>query len=168
MAEDEINPIGYPRRSAMNPGLYMPQLPKLPHMDLRAEAAYTDLPGLRLSDYFYWNVRFNSGYTNDGRLLGNWVGRQGKALQFTSNYYFTGKDKLQVMYRKLAISPDTGRGGTQHDFAAKFDYTVSSKVHASALVQYERWNFPVLAPTPQSNVTASVQLTYTPHWQFHH
>ena len=168
MAEDEINPVGYPRRSAMNPGLYMPQVPKLPHMDLRAEAAYTDLPGLKLSDYFYWNVRFNSGYTNDGRLLGNWVGRQGKALQFTSNYYFTGKDKLQVMYRKLAISPDTGRGGTQHDFAAKFDYTLSSKLQASALVQYERWNFPVLAPTPQSNVTASVQLTYTPHWQFHH
>jgi hypothetical protein len=168
MAEDEINPIAYPRRSAMNPGIYMPQLPKLPHMDFRAEAAYTDLPGLRLSDYFYWNIKYNSGYTNDGHLMGNWVGRQGKALQFTSNYYFSGRDKLQVMYRKLAVSPDTGRRGTQHDFSAKFDYTVSSKLEASALVQYERWNFPVLAPTPQSNVTASVQLKYTPHWQFHH
>jgi hypothetical protein len=164
MAEDEINPIGYPRRSAMNPGLYMPQIPKLRHMDLRAEAAYTDLPGLRPKDYFYTNVRYISGYTNDGRLLGDWVSRQGKSLQFTSNYYFTGKDKLQVMYRKLAVSPDTGRRGTQHDFRAMFDYALSPTLSTSAWVQFERWNFPVLAPTPQSNVSASVQLTYTPHW----
>lgn len=168
LSEDEINPIAYPRRSAMNPGLYMPQVPKLRHMDLRAEAAYTDLPGLRASDYFYWNVRYNSGFTNNGHLLGNWVGRQGKSLQFTSNYYFTGKDKLQVMYRKLAVSPDTGRRGTQHDFRAAFDYTISQTLTASTWVQYERWSFPVLAPTPQSNVTASVQLTYTPHWSLHH
>jgi membrane-associated phospholipid phosphatase len=167
MAEDEINPIAYPRRSAMNPGIYMPQLPKLRHMDFRAEAAYTDLPGLKLSDYFYWNVRFISGYTNDGHLMGNWVGRQGKSLQFSSNYYFSGKDKLQLMYRKLAVNPDTGRRGTQHDFRAKFDYTVSSTISTSAWVQYERWDYPVLALTPQSNVSASVQLTYTPHWSFH-
>ena len=168
LSEDEINPIGYPRRSAMNPGIYMPQLPKLRHMDLRAEAAYTDLPGLRASDYFYWNVRYNSGFTNNGHLMGDWVGRQGKSLQFTSNYYFTGKDKVQVMYRKLAVSPDTGRRGTQHDFRAAFEYTISETLSTNTWVQYERWNFPVLAPTPQSNVSASVQLTYTPHWSFHH
>jgi hypothetical protein len=168
MAEDEINPVAYPRRSAMNPGIYMPQLPKIPHMDFRAEAAYTDLPGLRLSQYFYWNLRFLNGYTNDGRIVGDWVGRQGKALQFSSNFYFTGRDKLQVMYRKLAVSPDTGRRGTQHDFRAAFDYTITPTLSTTAWVQYERWNFPVLAPAPQSNVTASVQLTYTPHWGFHH
>lgn len=168
MAEDEVNPIAYPRRSAMNPGIYLPQLPKLRKMDLRAEAAYTDLPGLLLSDYFYWNHRYNDGYTNSGHLIGDWVGRQGKALQFSSNYWFSGRNKLQVSYRKLAVNPDTGRRGTQHDFKATLECALSSTLQAVGWVQYERWNFPVLAPTPQSNVTVSVQLAYTPRWRFHH
>jgi hypothetical protein len=32
-------------------------------------------------------------------------------------------------------------------------------------VQYEQWSFPILATGRQSDVTASVQLTFWPHWQ---
>src|SRR5262249_60720368 len=44
--EDETSPIGYPRRSAHNPGIYLSHLPGLPHLDFRAEAAFTNLPEL--------------------------------------------------------------------------------------------------------------------------
>ncbi len=44
--EDEISPIGYPRRSAHTPGLYLSQVPGVPHLDMRVEASYTNLPGL--------------------------------------------------------------------------------------------------------------------------
>ena len=167
MAEDEINPIAYPRRSAMNPGIYLSHLPKLPHVDFRAEAAYTDLPGLIQSDYFYWNVRYINGYTNNGNLIGDWVGRQGKALQLTSNYWLSGKDKIQVSYRKLEVSPDTGHGGNQQAFKGSIDTAMSSSLRASGWVQYERWNFPVLAPGPRSNISVGVQVSYTPKWRFH-
>jgi hypothetical protein len=167
MAEDEINPIAYPRRSAMNPGIFLPQLPKLRHMQLRAEASYTDLPGLLLTDYFYWNLRYLSGYTNNGHIIGDWVGRQGKALQFSSAYWLTPRNKIEVMYRKLSVNPDTGRRGTQQDLRASVDWSISPALQATGWVQRERWNFPVLAPAPVSNTSISLQLTYTPKWHFH-
>ncbi len=167
MAEDEINPIAYPRRSAMNPGIFLPQLPKLRHMQLRAEASYTDLPGLLITDYFYWNLRYLSGYTNNGHIIGDWVGRQGKALQFSSAYWLTPRNKIEVMYRKLSVNPDTGRRGTQQDLRASVEWSLSPTLQASGWVQHERWNFPVLAPAAVSNTSISLQLTYTPKWHFH-
>jgi membrane-associated phospholipid phosphatase len=167
MAEDEVNPIAYPRRSAMNPGVYLPQLPKLPHMDFRAEAAYTDLPGLIPADYFYWNLRYLNGYTNAGRIIGNWAAREGKTLQFSSRYWFSAHNKVEVTYRKLGVNPETGRRGTQHNLRASVDWMLSPNLEASGWVQHERWNFPVISPTIQSNTAVSFELTYTPRWRFH-
>lgn len=167
MSEDEFNPIAYPRRSAMNPGIYLPQLPKLPHMDFRAEAAYTDLPGLIPKQYYYWNLRYLNGYTNSGHVIGDWVGRQGKALQFSSNYWFSAKNKIEVTYRKLGVSPDSGRRGTQQSVKVAADWSLSPTLVASGSVQREKWNFPVIAATAQTNTAISFQLTYTPKLGFH-
>lgn len=37
------------------------------------------------------------------------------------------------------------------------------EVTVSGSVEYEKWNFPILAPEVQSNVTTSLQLTFGPH-----
>jgi hypothetical protein len=42
------------------------------------------------------------------------------------------------------------------------DYWIRPTLGINALVQYEKWDFPLLAAEPQSNVTASVQITYWP------
>ncbi len=42
IVHDDISPLAAPRRAAVNPGLYLSHLPKLPHVDLRAEAVSTD------------------------------------------------------------------------------------------------------------------------------
>ncbi len=82
--EDEISPIGYPRRSAHTPGLYLSQVPGVQHLDLRVEASYTNLPGLIQTPqggFFYWNDRYLDGYTNKGNIIGDaTVGRQGICL----------------------------------------------------------------------------------------
>ena len=64
---DEISPIGS-SRATVNPGFYMPQLPKLPSMELRAEGFNEPLttefaPGF----VYYGDRRFHSGYTNEGQ-----------------------------------------------------------------------------------------------------
>lgn len=152
----------------MNPGIFLPQLPKLRHMDLRAEASYTDLPGLLITDYFYWNQHYFSGYTNAGRLIGDWVGRQGKALQFSSDYWFSARNKINVTYRKLSVNPDTGRRGTEQNLRVGVDWMLSPNLQASGWVQQEKWNFAVLAPSPVNNTSVSLELTYTPKWHFKH
>jgi hypothetical protein len=58
-------------------------------------------------------------------------------------------------------------GGHSNDFSAQFDFKLRPEVTITGLLQYEQWNFPVLRSTAQSDVTASVQLTYHPNLQFH-
>ena len=56
-------------------------MPLIPHLDMRVEASYTNLPGLIQTPeggFFYWNDRYLDGYTNKGNIIGDaTVGRQG-------------------------------------------------------------------------------------------
>lgn len=162
MAEDEISPIAYPRRSAMNPGLYMPAVPFIPKLELRAEAAYTDLPGLVQNGFYYFNLRYLEGYTNNGQLIGNWVGREGKALQFSSTYSITPVRTITVGARRLSANAESGRGGTQQDVWMRSRWRLSDNWDADGAVAFESWNFPALSSTGQKDVTVSLQLTYHP------
>ena len=173
--EDEISPIGYPRRAAHNPGIYLTQVPGVPHLDLRVEAAYTNLPGLlqppqdgfSLGGFFYWNTRYLDGYTNRGNILGNaTVGRQGIAYRAQSTYWFASDKTLQFGYREAIADDMFLQGGNLRDAFFKSEWSFSPRVSLSSFLQYEWWNFPLLsAGTKQTNFTASFQLTYWPHWK---
>jgi hypothetical protein len=165
-ADDEISPVGYPRRSAIYPGVYLPQLPKLPRLDLRVEAGYTDLPtGLLFPGFIYFSVRYANGYTNNGALLGSWMGRQGQGVQAWSTYWLSPKNTIQLSYRHQKVSGQfLPRGGTLNDAAVRADLWVRPDLSLSSSVQYEKWNFPVLSPRAQSNLTTSFQFTFWPRW----
>jgi hypothetical protein len=164
MTEDELSPIGYPRRSAMNPGIYLSRIPKLHKLDFRAEAAYTDLPGLRATGYYYYNDRYLDGYTNQGNIMGNWVGRQGVGLLFNSTYWFSPRKTISVEYRSQRVNKDFLQGGSLDGFTVKSDLMLHSGISLSSSMQYQRWDFPVLAKGTQSLLISTVQLTYWPKW----
>ena len=168
--EDEISPIGYPRRAAQNPGLYLTQVPLVPHLDLRVEAAYTNLPGLRQplqGGFFYWNVRYLDGYTNDGRIIGDaTVGRQGISYRADSTYWLASDKTLQFGYREEMADNDFLKGGNLRDVHFKSEWSFTPHLFLSTVLQYEWWNFPLLtAGKKQNDFTASLQLTYWPHWR---
>jgi hypothetical protein len=168
--EDEISPIGYPRRAAHTPGIYMPQLPKLRHLDFRAEASYTNLPGLLQpvgGGFFYWNVRYLDGYTNKGNIIGNGtVGRQGVAFRSASTYWFASDKTIQLGYRSMVADSDFLQGGHLKDVYLHSDWSFRRGVSLSSFLQYERWNFPILTSgRSQSDFTASFKLTYWPNWR---
>jgi hypothetical protein len=167
MAEDEISPLGYPRRSAMNPGLYLTRIPGLNRLDLRVEGIYTNLPGLRPNGYFYQNAHYASGYRNYGEIIGSWVGRQGTGLQAWSTYHFSARNTLQFGYRHQLVDKTFIGGGRLHDASVRTELKLSPQLGLSAFVQYENWRFPVLAAAEKANLTASVQLTFWPTWKFH-
>ncbi len=161
-AEDEFSPIAYERRSAWWLGFYMPKLPKLDKLQLRAEGGYTDLPGLQGTGVYYGNQHYNSGYTNSGQILGNWTGRQGRGIQGWATYSFSARNTLQVSFRKQAANPDFLGGGTLYDGRAAATYMVKPSLELSGYLQYERWHFPLLSSTTQSNVAVAVQLNFAP------
>lgn len=165
---DEVSPIGSTRPS-LNPGLFMPQVPKIPKLQLRAEGLKTDQkPGLCcIPGNTYFDIRYISGFTNNGNLMGNWIGRGGRGGQAWATYSFTPRSSLQFGYRRQLVDSDFLRGGNLTDFSAQMDYTFHRQLELTTLLQYEHWNFPLLATTVQSNFTTSVQLTYWPKWKLH-
>ena len=115
-AEDEFSPVAYPRRSAWWLGFFMPKIPHLNNLQFRAEGGYTDLPGLQGgAGQFYMNGHYNSGYTNYGQLMGNWVGKQGRGIQAWGTYWFSARNNLEVSFRKQAANPADLGGGTLYD-----------------------------------------------------
>lgn len=171
--DDEINPWFAWDKTALTSGLYMSRVPRIPKLDFRVEGVYTDLPGgtatVHLPGFFYWNVRYRSGYTNDGNLIGSWIGREGQGAEAWTNYWFTPKNKLQFHFRHQKVSrqfiPD---GGTLTDFGVSGDYWVRSNLGLSAWVQHERWRFPVIQPNISRNVTAAVEILFEPRKLFQH
>ncbi len=153
------------RRTAMNPGIYVPRIPGLPKLDFRAEAATTDVPNTGGGEgfWFYWNNVYHDAYTNKGNLLGSWVGRQGRGIQLWSTYWLSPRNTVQVGYRHGKVSPGFIQGGgTLNDAAVRANLWVRPDLSISSFVQYERWAFPVLSSSSRSNVTTSVQFTFWP------
>ncbi len=173
MVEDEISPIGYPRRAAHDAGIYLSRLPKLPHMDFRAEGAYTNLPGLfepAGGGFFYWNVRYLDGYTVRGNIIGDaTVGRQGIALRAETTYWAAADKTVKLGYRSNIADAMFLQGGNLRDIYARSDWSLNPNVLLSSFLQYEYWNFPLLsAGEKQNNFTAAFQITWQPHWRVRH
>jgi membrane-associated phospholipid phosphatase len=162
---DEVSPIGSTRAN-VNPGIYMPQFPKIPRLELRAEGIHESTTTEFPPGFVYFDQRrYLSGYTNDGNLLASWIGRAGRGGQGWLTYSFSPRTQVQLNYRLQEVSPRFVEGGRLVDYSARSEFMVGPNVSVSGLLQYEQWRFPVLDPTRQSDVTASVQLTFYPRWR---
>ena len=168
MTVDEISPIGS-TRPTLNPGFYFPRLPKLPKLELRAEGIKEPLTSEFAPGFVYFDARrYLNGYTNNGLLMGNWIGRAGRGGQGWLAYSFTPQTKFQLGYRHQEVSKDFIGGGRLVDYSASGEARVSRNFGFSAALQYEQWYFPVFAATRQSNVSATVTFKYFPHFENSH
>ena len=163
---DIASPVLGPDVAAWLAGIYIPRLPKFPKLDFRAEGGYTNpvisKPVIAFGG-FYWDGTWITGFQNAGHLMGSWIGRQGEGEQAWTTYWFTPRSKLQLGFRHQTVSHAfIPNGGTLADADIRAECWVRSDFSLSASVQYEEWNFPVIASTRQSNVTTSVQLSFWP------
>jgi membrane-associated phospholipid phosphatase len=162
MANDEPNPIAYARESAWNPGIYLPQFPKLRNMDLRVEGIYTNIPDYNGVGPYYANAHYADGYRTYGQIIGSWIGRMGDGVQAWATYWFSGENKIQLAYRRQYNDPVFLGGGGLNDVSATVNWLVKRELQVSPMIQYERYNFPLVSPTPQTNVAVGLQLTFWP------
>ena len=164
-ADDQFTPVAYWDRSAWTGGLYISHFPKIPKLDLRLEGVYSDVPagGLIGHGFFYFNGRYLSGYTNDGNLMGSWIGRDGQGAQAWSNYWFTPKSHIQLNFRHEKVSQQfIPGGGSLTDVGAQGTYAPRNSLSLSLSVQYERWLFPSIQPGAQRNISTSVGIVFQP------
>lgn len=164
MTWDEVSPIGSTRAN-VSPGIYLPRLPKIPKMQLRAEGFNVSRTKEFGPGWVYTNAdRYRSGYVNDGDLLGSWIGRAGRGLESWLTYSFSPRNNVQLGYRLQTVSPEFIGGGRLADYSAQSELMLGRDISLSGLLQYEQWKFPVLSTMRQSDVTASVMLTFWPKW----
>jgi hypothetical protein len=164
-ADDEVFPLAQPNHSVWAPGFYLPKLPLFAKLDFRAEGVVT--PERLFPGFFYFNVHYLSGYTNDRQLIGGWIGRQGSGFQVWSTYWISARNKVQASYRSAWIDHSFLQGGWVKDATILAEFSVRPEISLQASAQYERWSFPVLSTSRMTDIASSVQITYTPMWRRH-
>lgn len=164
LSEDEISPLNTPGKSVWQGGLYFAKLPKLNRVDLRVEGgSTTPVDFSTCNGCFYHNFQYVNGYTNDGQLMGTWIGRASQGEAIWSNYWLSATKRIGIELRHRKVDRQfLPQGGTQNDVALSSDLLTRSGFRLSDTLQYERWQIPLLAANRQSNITASFQLSYWP------
>jgi hypothetical protein len=163
---DDVLPLAAPRRAAWVPGFYLPRFPRLPKLDLRVEAGYTDIVTSRSNqgNFDYFDQFYHDLYTNKGNILGSWIGREGKGVQAWSTYWFGPRTNIQFGFRQAKVAKDfIPSGETIHDGSVKINWQLQKDINVSGLLQYEKWLAPILAPGPQTNWTTSFEIVFSPH-----
>jgi membrane-associated phospholipid phosphatase len=174
-AVDDQLPIKNPPKNPWHPGIYITRFPKLPKLDLHVDSVSTEQPGRSFDNGYtggpankgqfnYWNQNYHDGYTNAGFLIGNSVGRDGRAFEGWLTYWLSPSNSLQVFYKKSSVAAEFMPGG-----GAWQDYSVRSEVHLRSWfymkteLQYERISrYPVLFNGAQSNITAILEVGFSP------
>jgi hypothetical protein len=178
IAHDDVTPISAPRRAAYRTGVYISQIPGARKLDFRVEAVTTD-PGVSRSfdgQFIYYEIIQRQGYTNEGNIMGDWIGREGKGGQAWLTYHLSGNEWVQLEYlnkkNEKDFIPGTynattntyGPGGTTQN---QFKIDVMKRFHHDdielhAWYQHEGWKAPIYLPGLQTNNTAVVQVTFFP------
>jgi hypothetical protein len=187
---DDVSPIDAPRRAAYRPGIYLSHVPGVPRLDMRVEAASTDpsasTVGTREYGHFmYWEGIEKQGYTNQGQLFGDWIGREDKGGQAWITYHLSGNEWLQVSARNQKATKDfipgsttatfTGKdcplstpclvpgGTTLNDFSFQAVKRIGKDIEVNGNFTVEHWRAPVYLPGEQTVTTTNIQITWFPN-----
>ncbi|MBV9265344.1 MAG: capsule assembly Wzi family protein, partial [Acidobacteriaceae bacterium] len=163
LADDEPNPLANPKRSAWGPGVYITALPRLPNVDFRFETYSTWL--YRRDEggkFIYWNDEYHDAYTNDGLVLGSWVGRDARAYVASTTYWSSATDTLTASYHQTKTGSNfLPGGGTQTDISLSAQRHLGLNLVGTASIRGERYFVPVLGEAKR-DVAVSVGVVYRP------
>jgi hypothetical protein len=162
---DDLSPIDAPRRASWRPGIYLSHVPGIPRLDLRLEAASTDPPITNSNGghFMYYEYVQQQGYTNQGQLFGDWIGREDKGGQGWITYHLSGNEWLQVGVRNQKAAKDFIRGGTTlNDISFQVVKRIGKDFELNGNFAYERWKAPIYLTGQQTVTTTTLQLTWFP------
>ncbi|MBI3669435.1 MAG: capsule assembly Wzi family protein [Acidobacteria bacterium] len=165
-ADDDELPYSNPPRATLRPGLHLTRIPGVPKLDFTIEAASSESPGLpdNWHGFNYSNHMYRDGYTNNGFLLGNTVGREGRAIQAWSTLWFSPRNLLQLSFKNNSVSPNfIPGGGYWQDYNVRHEMYLRSGFYVKSALQYEHIrSFPALFNGRVNNFTASVEFGFAP------
>jgi hypothetical protein len=166
-AEDNFLPIENPPKNPFRPGIYITHFPGIPNLDLHVEAASTESPGQNPANdgrLNYYNFHYRDGYTNDGNLIGNTVGRMGQAYQGWLTYWVSPRSSVQLSYKNSRVDGAfVPGGGAWQDYSVQHEIYLPSGFYLKSQFQFENISrYPILFRGPERNYSAIVEAGYMP------
>ncbi|MFY9906967.1 MAG: capsule assembly Wzi family protein [Terriglobales bacterium] len=166
-SDDDPIPFQNLTRAVLRPGIYLVRLPFLNRWDFHAEWTSSDCPGKgddNQGHLNYWNNSYRDGYTNNGNLVGNTVGREGKTIQAWTRFWISPRRTLEVTAKNSEVDTDfIPGGGKWQDYRATGEATLRTGLYFRTFLQYERiGHFPLLFWGVRNNVTASLEIGFAP------
>jgi hypothetical protein len=116
----------------------------------------------------YYEALQKHGYTNNGQIFGDWVGREGKGGQAWITYHLSGNEWLQASYRNHKVAKDFIRNGsveygtTLNDFSFQAVKRLTPNFEVNGSFTYEGYKAPMYLPGKQTVTTTNIQLTWYP------
>jgi len=166
LVHDDVSPVDAPRRASFRPGIYLSHVPGLPKLDLRAEAVSTDPPisnSVR-GDFMYYEGIQRQGYTNNGQIFGDWIGREDKGGQAWITYHLTANEWIQAGLRNQKAAKDFVAGGTTlNDVNFQVVKRLGKDIELNGGFSLEHWSAPIYLLGRQSVTTTDVQITWFPN-----
>ena len=163
-SDDDPIPLQNVTRAVLRPGVFLVRLPGLNQWDLHAEWTSSVCAGQRQDhgSLNYFNNRYRDGYTNNGNLVGNTVGREGKTIQGWTRYWISPHQTMQFTAKNSEVDTDfIPGGGRWQDYRMTHEVALRSGVYLRSFVQFEHIaHFPLLFSGARNNVTASLELGF--------
>lgn len=168
-AHDDVSPASAPRRACFRPGIFLSHVPGIPKLDVRLEAASTDPTSSRSfvgqlgGQFEYWEQIQRQGYTNNGQLFGDWIGRQDKGGQAWITYNLSGNEHIQMEFRNQKAAQDFIPGGTTlNDIGFQVAKRIGKDLEIKGDFTFERFKAPIYLPGERKVTSSSIQITWFP------
>jgi hypothetical protein len=161
-ADDQPFALVYPTESVWLSGFFLRCIPRLPRLTVRAEGLLSPHRDLTFPGFFYFNVHYKSGYTDNRQLIGSWIGREAHGEQAWATWHFSPHSSLELSERSQNVSRELLEGGTLRDLRAAADIAIHPEWQLRLEEQTEWWHVPLLSATGQRNEALTIQLSYNP------
>jgi hypothetical protein len=161
-SDDQPFPLVYPTESVWLSGFFLRCVPRLPRMTFRAEGLLSPHRDLTFPGFFYFNVHYLSGYTNNRQLIGSWIGREGDGEQTWTTWNLSPHSSIEASYRAMTVNREFLKGGTLRDYSVAAILQIRPEWQLRLEDQAEWWRFPLLSASPQRNNEFTLELSYWP------
>jgi hypothetical protein len=164
---DDISPIDAPRRASYRPGIYLSHVPGIAKLDIRVEAASTDPSNSngasKYGQFMYYETIQRQGYTNQGQLFGDWIGREDKGGQAWITYHLSGNEWIQAGMRNQKATTYFIPGGTTlNDINFQVVKRIGKDLEVNGQFALEHWKAPIYLSSQQTVTATTIQLTWFP------
>ncbi len=107
--------------------------------------------------FMYWEYIEKQGCANQGRLFGDWIGREDKGGQGWITYHLSSNEWIQASWRRQKAAKDFIPGGTTlNDIDFQVAKRIGKDFDLNGNFTLEHWRAPIYLPGEQTVTVTTI------------